>query len=106
MKINHLDYYYSCMETGVLKGKITRWGSSNTNGLCNEDIDQRLLALFEPTEEDVREYKLGDRDSNTGINGWWGAGLSESADNYTLESVFSPLRQTIVLFIAAMKGQL
>ena len=105
-KTNHLEYYKECLETGLLKGQNICGIYHSTNGLCNEPyIDQELLELFRPDKEDIKTFKL--RDDDIGPHGWWGVDdLPDNEKTEILEAIFSPLRQTIVLFIAAMKDQL
>lgn len=95
----HLDFYYECMATGRLK---EAYGS----GLCGNAlyfyIDKKLLDLFTPTAED--EKTLDDEGCSIG---WWGyeVPLFKSSVDERLHS-FTPLRQTIVLFMAAINGEL
>lgn len=92
----HLDFYKKCMETGRVETDFS-------TGLCGaasgKQIDSDLLNLFEPTREERNEL------ADEGISsGWWASGLpSESGKKY---SSFTPLRQTIVLFMAAINNEL
>lgn len=92
--MNHLKYYKECLKTGVLKGN-----SINVcNGLCYEpEIDQELLALFIPTLEDQKEHNVSE-------NYYWAADGTDYVFDYGIR--FTKLRQTIVLFIAAMRNEL
>ena len=100
----HLDFYNQCMETGYLPlvdfGKLT--------GLCGcadrKQISKKKLALFEPTIADDSELCRGNFST-----GWWGYDVKYSDTRFNIkdrESKFTPLRQTIILFIAAMNGEL
>ena len=95
--MNHLEYYKKCLKTGLLKGKFKGYYTYR-NGLCNEaEIDKNLLILFEPTLEDCKVY-------NVSTSSWWAA--DEPLFPSNICSYFGPTRQNIVLFIAAMKGEL
>lgn len=85
----HLDYYFKQMDNQeLLRGC---WG------LCREArcgmIDYDTLELFHPTEED-REWLAWEGHAL----GYWGSG---SKDEKLGE--FTPLRQTIVLFMAFIR---
>lgn len=94
----HLDFYKKCMETGVMP----------ECGLCeNFELDKRLnlnlLCEFEPTP--MEQTRL-----SPGISTYFWAnevGYEEdgrSSNEIRLE--FGPLRQTIVLLLAAMNKEL
>ena len=95
----HLEFYKACMETGVLPKEI--YGG----GLCNcaneELIDTDLLDDLHPTDEDFD--KLMDEHKN---RCYWGSDLNSVEYLNTLSHSFTPLRQTIVLFMAAMNNEL
>lgn len=100
----HLDFYYECMATGRLKDTF---GSGLCGNALYSYIDNELLNLFIPTLED--EKKLLDEGCSIG---WWGYEVPlfeswgfESSVDEKLHS-FTPLRQTIVLFMAAINGEL
>ena len=80
------------METGKLK---------RNNGLCNENLP--LVSYLKPTLED-KEALEQEGISTT----YWGSGLSDQLffQGDRLETEFTPLRQTIVLFLAAMNEEL
>lgn len=83
MKTPVLDFYYEYLETGHLP----------TPGLCFTAIaNYDELEDFEPKKEDEDEPLFWD---------YWG--LDEG---YVSFHDFTPLRQNIVLFIAAMRGEL
>ena len=95
MKKQHIKFYKQCMETGILPED--QWG------LCNcayEDlINPDLLDNLSPTIEDCQQL-INENLSTT----YWGSGLSVG-DNKRY-SRFTPLRQTIVLFMAALNKEL
>lgn len=64
-KYNYLEYYYSCMKTGMVK----RNRSGLYNGLCHSiDIKYTDIELFKPTDKDCDLY-----DSNP----YWASGFGE-----------------------------
>lgn len=84
-KTPHLDFYKHCIEFGRMP----------VAGLCiSEDIDSDNLMLFKPTKEEfgVESYWY-----------WWA--YDGNVDNGR-SFIFSPMRQTIVLFLAAMNNEL
>lgn len=95
--MNHLEYYKECLETGLLKGENLSYLAMlpHRNGLCYEpDIDKDLLTMFTPTVDDCIKYNVKD-------DNYWAADKEiDSGED------FGPTRQNIVLFIAAMKGEL
>ena len=85
------------METGRLP--LRDW-YSEPNGLCCVDsLDHKSLKLFTPTANDEKQLAI------EGLcSAWWASGLSIYSSG--LGSLFTPLRQTIVLFLAAMNDEL
>lgn len=83
------------------------------NGLCNDFKDAGSIKSYEifqtlcPTEEDLDE--LVDSDSDTT---YWGSGVvlpvPDDNPNWLEEiaTIYTPLRQTIVLFCAALNNEL
>lgn len=68
-------------------------------GLCSCFENDLAIEVFEPTDDDDQEL-IRDGYSTT----WWGAGIkTEDRDYYEVRYGFTELRQTIVLFMAAMK---
>lgn len=97
MKGKHLAFYKECMETGELT--YTGPGSGLCQSARDGHIDQDLLRYFEPDADQV--FIL---EAENLSNGWWASGLKRNDDEkYT---AFTPLRQTIVLFMAAINGEL
>lgn len=80
-------------------------------GLCNclgrlrkyggPRIENKKLMLFRP---DWQEKIIMNNEGKDII--FWACGLDSGLDVYTLAHTFTPLRQTIVLFMAAMEGEL
>lgn len=93
----HLDFYNKFAESKVMPGAFVY---AKPSGLCflstHNYLKGDLLDLFEPTDEDDKwlEWEGFDRT-------WW---ASENKD--PMLGVFTPLRQTIVLFMAAMNNEL
>lgn len=88
----YLDYYKKWMETGELPN----------NGLCNslsQPIDFGMY--FMPTDEDLEEL-LSERCSCI----YFTSGLQWDCDEIDKKELFTPLRQTIVLLLAAMNDEL
>lgn len=89
----HISFYLRNMETGMLP----------FCGLCNcaekRLISKKLLNLFSPDFSDMGE--LRSRNLSTVF---WGANLPDNVAN--IGDLFTPLRQTIVLFMAAKNGEL
>lgn len=84
----HLEFYYRCMTDGRMP-----W-----HGLCNNDLDKRRLKLFKPAgmEEMDRAWSVQ----------YWACEFEDSYDRRRSQYNFGPTRQTIVLFLAAMSGEL
>lgn len=95
-KKKYLDFYMECMNNR----KVMKYEGC-LGGLCNTSIKGKLLNMFIPTEADKLE--LG-----TLSKSYWGSGLSYSAyfTGNRWEQEFTPLRQTIVLFLACMNNEL
>lgn len=89
----HLQFYMDCMKRG----------SMPCAGLCgcadDKDISEKMFLLMEPTVEDY--IRLNNRNMNTV---WWASGIRNRGKDRI--STFTPLRQTIVLFMAALNNEL
>lgn len=89
MKKKYLDLYYEWMEKGM-----------STSGLCgyfDQDpagYEYKFPAEFRLIYDSVPRHLVG---------GYWGA---ENPTDLFQCSVFTPLRQNIVLLMAAMNGEL
>lgn len=98
MKTNNRKYlpiYHEWMS----KGQMLRVPDSNifkTSGLCDAFDDDYLFELIQPTDEDIKGLKLN------GLSTFCWA--SDSSEHCFYE--FTPLRQTIVLFLAALNNEL
>lgn len=90
--MKYLKFYYECLE----KGEIPH------NGLCNcfgISYDDTTWAPSEDYGDDLRLFFPNE----SGVNsGYWACEFN-SVNNHRL---FTPLRQTIVLFLAALNGEL
>lgn len=89
-----IDLHKEWCEAGGLPG----------DGLCNSVLkeDKDLLRMFEPSDADVNELW------NQGMTAvYWGYGAPIEYGDYRQRwRAYTPLRQTIVLLICAMKGEL
>lgn len=102
----HLDFYKQCMQNNgklpVIKDGLHF--NYQVDGLCEcvsyGFLDGDLLDLFIPTVEDFSNLKL----ENLSII-YWGTGI-ESESHFHLSDTLTPLRQTIVLFMAAINNEL
>ena len=103
----HLDFYYNNVESGVLPMMNAHMRIPHDilhirpcDGLCRTvrdlGLDMEMFNLFEPTKED-NDWLTWEEHSKT----YWGSGTKDPAFGK-----FTPLRQTIILFMAAMKGEL
>lgn len=86
----HLQFYINCVTEVVMPNA----------GLCScRELDQNLLSLFEPSIYELARLR------ETGFNYvWWASGSKYSSRNRVFK--FRPLRQTIVLLMAAMNNEL
>lgn len=97
----HLDFYFDCMNSGILP----------TTGLCHcaeksQYIDAELFELFKPTEGDYEALcKEGVVLRDCG-EGYWAAGAKMDDIRSNRAYGFTPLRQTIILFMAAINNEL
>lgn len=85
MEKRYLKFYFEWVEDGVLP---------HGNGLCQLFNGDEFFDLIDP--------EFGD------MNSYWGCDDYERGSNYRSETanVFGPLRQNIVLLMAAMNGEL
>jgi hypothetical protein len=88
-KTPYLDLYMKWMR----EGEMPTWGLCGSLGFTGLYGD---LDIFEPTKEDYD--RIGEEDKNIIF---WG---SDSPD--IEKHIFTPLRQNIVLLMAAMNGEL
>lgn len=91
----HLDFYNHCMKTGELPFE----------GLCicahRDIISKELLDLFEPSEEEI-DLLAWQQLCTT----MWASGCREEDVSDECMIGFTPLRQAIVLLMAAMNNEL
>lgn len=97
----HLRFYKDC----VKKQKIP------TVGLCGcaHDglIDISILSLLKPEKEDCENlFKERLIPFEQAPGSFWASGLSIDAEDALRAYSFTPLRQTIVLFMAAINNEL
>lgn len=93
----HLEFYKQCIETGSLPGAAP-------NGLCHyavfeKEISTELFNFFRPTDSDCLQLRIEGK-----CLSYWASDLP--VDSPGEASYFSPLRQNIVLFMAAMNNEL
>jgi hypothetical protein len=96
----HIDFLNKCAGSiGLFGDSIGEMTFSDT-GLCgsarDSEIDNDLLDLFFPTKED---FKWLEWEEHACI--YWGSGEASGK-----LGVLTPLRQTIVMFMAAMNNEL
>lgn len=89
----HLKFYKQCMETGELPQESTAgWYFGGLCGCASVGlVSQEIFDLFLPTQYGY-------------MAGYWAVGNSEDLD--VMIHGFTPLRQTIVLFMAAINNEL
>lgn len=87
-KGKYLKFYEECMENGKIP----------ESGLCKclDGVD-----LFRPYGSEITELFTTENSFP-----YWGSGLPWFADSSSLWYGFTPLRQNIVLFLAAINGEL
>lgn len=92
-----LDFY----NTSIANGRMRFAGlCGNFDGFfCDNGIE--MLELFEPTDDDFNNLT-----SEGYIVSFWGSGLHRNHSFDAVQYGFTPLRQTIVLFMAAMNNEL
>lgn len=92
----HLDFYEKCVVNMKMPG----------DGLCicanDGDISADILTeYFEPTQGE-RNHLI-----DQGLSTWyWASGLNRRTNYSDIAYTFTPLRQTIVLFMAAINNEL
>lgn len=100
-KKKYLPLYEKWMASGVIDNSP---GIDSANGMCDLFKKHRLWKRVsaDPKDKQVLWYE------NIEII-WWGSGFSESLfykDPVKVKSEFTPLRQTLVLFMCAMNEEL
>lgn len=95
-KKKYLAIYYKWINAGKMMGVECRYHPEKTSGLCDAFRDDELFELINPTDQDV--YELEKEGLNTFC---WASGSSDCCFHE-----FTPLRQNIVLLMAAMNGEL
>lgn len=92
MNEKYIQFYMSCIESGILPD----------HGLCScHGIDENRLSLFQPIALDLIELR-----SERKPVGYWANGETiYSQSNFEMSRRFTPLRQTIVLFMAMLNDK-
>ena len=85
----YLNFYKERIKTGRIE-----------DGLCNYFDNDEEIDLMRPTSEDFD--KLYDERRCTT---YWASGLHEDVPYHEIHWPFTPLRQTVVLFMAALAGE-
>lgn len=94
MKKRLIDLHWEWMEKGTL----------NKSGLCDELSNtkyEETLYIFEPSIIEEREL-LFEGEFNT----FWGSGLDYDAEYNSSHPIYTPRRQSIVLLICAIHGEI
>ena len=91
----HLNFYKTNLQSGVIP-----WG-----GLCGSTdeglLDECTLYLLSPTDNDIGDL------AHEGLSTlYWGSGLPAILSDREKSLPFTELRQTIVLFMAAINNEL
>lgn len=98
----HLKFYIDCMnEKGMPQAGLC---SCADHGFINE----RILLLFTPPYEALERLQEEKLIMTCEMSTFWGAGTKVN-NGYNInerEYGFTPLRQTIVLFMACLNGEL
>lgn len=95
--MNYLEFYKKCMETGRIPYA----------GLCNCIPSEEDKLIIKPTRDDLYEVE---REGYSTI--FWGSGVINTIESDPQLKVeeesqgFTPLRQNLVLLLAAEKNQL
>jgi hypothetical protein len=76
-------------------------GKIPKEGLCASLNFPKRLEMFEPTREDAE--KLQKKNMSTA---YWGSGMTIYSNDKLRYYSFTPLRQTILLFLAAINNEL
>ncbi len=93
-----IDLHFEWMETGTM-GKLYNAGGGLCNFIPAEYI--HLFDLFIPTQRELDVFEENDSPI------FWASGLQESYSEYSkLAYLYTPRRQSIVLLICAMYGEI
>lgn len=99
-KYKHIDFLNACAKNigrlGDDEGEMLFDWLGLCSCACDEKIDDDLLSLFVPTQEDIKWLEW---EGQSRI--YWGSGASSGK-----VGILTPLRATIVMFMAAMNGEL
>lgn len=97
-KTPFLDFYKRCIETGSIKGEVDP-KTGLPGGLCSTKLNKKLISLFEPGEDLRWDYW-----AYTGGRVTLPVILDVGIDAVVF--TFTPMRQTVVLFCAAINNEL
>ena len=87
-KVKYLPLYYEWMETGNIPYKEHR---GICGGLCSIFHNDKMFKLINPPN---------------GAGWYWGCSWDDSDRGYAFSTGFTPMRQTVVLLMAAMNNEL
>jgi len=90
----HLQFYMDCMITNQMPND----GLCICTDDCGGVLSNYLLELFYPSYEECAKLDMEGKSS-----AYWASGTKRHKNDF---DVFTELRQTIVLFMAAMNGEL
>lgn len=91
--MKYLELYKKWMETGYIEDSKSP-KRTGEGGLCNTVIGNKM-EIFNPADPADANYRV-----------YWGYGDQEDTNFRNLCYEFTPLRQTIVLLLAAMNNEL
>lgn len=96
----HLDFYTQAMQGERMV----------TDGLCGavgkKLIDKKIFGRFTPTGADLEALLSEGLIPDYGLQSFWACGIDKSENWIKRGYAFTPLRQTIVLFMAAINNEL
>lgn len=105
----HLKFYKDVINNGNILPKIECANGLpyQLDGLCEcaeyNLIDRKILSLFHPSNEEFNDL----RNERCSIL-YWADGINNNNNNNALErtAILTPLRQNIILFMAAINNEL
>lgn len=102
MAKQHLDFYTKTINER--DGRLPSMGLCEAAGRGYIDLD--TLNLFTPTKDDLDALVIERVIPDFGLECFWACGLLNGSGFASRAFIFSPLRQTIVLFMAAINNEL
>ena len=95
--MKYLEFYKKCLKTGELPG-----GCPEANGLCEHfDRYSPNWLLIQPTQKDLNNLM-----AHGLCDAWWASEMRWEENSDLKGFIFNPLRQNIVLLLAAMNNEL